>query len=257
MTDEELRRIPGCTPLKIYIVLNNSPNGATATMLSRQLGCPPSSVFRTLPKLSKAGILSKNGTIYYRNRDKTTTFGKEREKNQKRRENSLNGEKYSSSTSYKQVFDVLFSWLTSDEVYLVDLCELAELVPASSPDNELRKELLRPFVQVFARWLRVQKSDILKKGAEDCKNHFLRWLPSQIERRNKKAAAKAKSSSSPRSARGQQLTEEQQAEQMLQKRRRMEKAEELQRHMDEIRRTAESSTDTTARDRVFARFGRK
>ena len=255
VTDEELRRIPGCTPLKIYIVLNNSPNGATATMLADATGSPRRSVFSALQKMQKSSLLCKNGTIYCRFLHKSATFGKEREKNQKRRENSLNGEKYSSSTSYKQVFDVLFSWLTSDEVYLVDLCELAELVPASSPDNELRKELLRPFVQVFARWLRVQKSDILKKGAEDCKNHFLRWLPSQIERRNKKAAAKAKSSSSPRSARGQQLTEEQQAEQMLQKRRRMEKAEEQQRHLDEIQRAADGSTDTTARDRIFARLG--
>ena len=257
VSDEELRRIPGCTPLKIYIVLNNSPNGATAAMLANQLHTPASTLFKALPKLSKMGVLWKNGSIYFPNVEKSSTSGKEREKNQKRRENSLNGEKYSSSTSYKQVFDVLFSWLTSDEVYLVDLCELAELVPASSPDNELRKELLRPFIQVFARWLRVQKSDILQKGAEDCKNHFLRWLPSQIERRNKKAAAKAKSSSSPRSARGQQLTEEQQAEQMLQKRRRMEKAEEQQRHLDEIQREADGSTDTTARDRIFARLGLK
>ena len=255
VTDEELRRIPGCTPLKIYIVLNNSPNGATAAMLANQLHTPSSTLFKALPKLSKMGVLWKNGSIYFPNVEKTSTFGKEREKNQKRRESSLNGEKYSSSTSYKQVFDVLFSWLTSDEVYLVDLCELAELVPASSPDNELRKELLRPFVQVFARWLRVQKSDILKKGAEDCKNHFLRWLPSQIERRNKKAAAKAKPSSSPRSARGQQLTEEQQREDMLLKRRRLELAAEQQRHLEEIQRAADGSTDTTARDRIFARLG--
>ena len=257
VTEDELRRIPGCTPLKIYIVLNNSPNGATAAMLANQLHTPKSTLFKALPKLSKMGVLWKNGSIYFQQVDKTSTFGKEREKNQKRKESSLNGEKYSSSTSYKQVFDVLFSWLTSDEAYLVDLCELAELVPASSPDNELRKELLRPFVQVFARWLRVQKSDILKKGAEDCKNHFLRWLPSQIERRNKKAAAKAKSSSSPRSARGQaqQLTEEQQREDMLLKQRRLELAAEQQRHLDEIQRAADSNTDTTARDRVIARLG--
>jgi hypothetical protein len=118
----------------------------------------------------------------------------------------------------------------------------------------------------------MHKTDLEKKGAEDTKSHFFNWMQAgnyqRIARALERAAEKKERESvhtpSPQAVpspylRGrvsQQLTEEQQREDMLLKQRRLELAAEQQRHLDEIQRAADSCTDTTARDRVFARFGR-
>ena len=291
VSDEELRRIPGCTPLKIYIVLNNSPNGATAAMLANQLQTPVSTMYRTLPKLSKMGILSKNGTIFYHNREKILTFDKEKEKNQKKKENPKVNIPSSSSLSIEEVIEKIFDWFFADADYLKRLCDMFEIPCAETGDMQKIKEGLEPYVKSFARFLRMKKTDLETKGAEDTKEHFTKWMQKgnyqriarALERAAEKKERESVLNSPPDTQRtlplrqgeypkgegvdyplrwrsyprgqAQQLTEEQQAEQMLQKRRRMEKAEEQQRHLDEIQRAADGSTDTTARDRIFARLG--
>ena len=275
VTDEELRQIPGCTPLKIYIVLNNSPNGATAAMLANQLQCPRSSLFYGLSQVQKLGLLSKNGDIYSNILDKSPRFGKEKEKKQKKKENPTGNISTTTTLNKEQFVNLIFSWFLADADYMKRLCDLFEIAGAEVGDLQKMKEGLTPYVISFARLLRMHKTDLEKKGAEDTKSHFFNWMQAgnyqriarALERAAEKKEREAVHTPSPqavpspylrgRVAQAQQLTEEQQAEQMLQKRRRMEKAEEQQRHLDEIQREADGSTDTTARDRIFARLGLK
>lgn len=277
VTDDEMRHIPGCTPLKIYIVLNNSPNGATAAMLANQLHIPKRTTFMALHKMQDSAQVCKNGTIYCRNQHKSAINDKEKEKNQKKKENPPKVNiPSSSSLSIEEVIEKIFDWFFADADYLKRLCDMFEIPCAETGDKQKIKEGLEPYVKSFARFLRMKKTDLETKGAEDTKEHFTKWMQKgnyqRIARALERAAekqAKAALNSPPkvggvpagggsmsRYSNSSTLTPAQQAEQMLQKRRRMEKAEEVQRHMDEIQRAADSCTDTTARDRVFARFGR-
>ena len=128
VTEDELRRIPGCTPLKIYIVLNNSPNGATAAMLAEATNSPKSSLFRGLSVVSKMGLLSKNGNIYSRFWDSSLKNGKEKEKKQKKKENPTKVNiPSSSSLSIEEVIEKIFDWFFADADYLKRLCDMFEI----------------------------------------------------------------------------------------------------------------------------------
>ena len=173
LTDEELRTYNGTT-LKIYIVLNNSPDGMTARAIAALLEQPPSSVYLGITELRKNGIIFQNSGIFSINREKIPFFGKEKEKNQKKKENV----KSSTTTSPAQARedeDELFSWLTDSDEYLQTL--------AMRNGIDLSGGLIdayKPYIEEFTTLLKLRDEDIYLKGRSDVKSHFASWLPKYI-----------------------------------------------------------------------------
>ena len=256
ISDEEMHEVPGCTPLKIYIVLNNSPNGMTAAELAERLNVPKSSIYYSMSELRKLGTLVQKVGTFSKKLEFFPSFRKEKEKNQKKEESLLQGV-YSSSTTSKYREEVLFEWLTADAEYVHLTCVLFELVPEGGGDLSAEIEILRPYIHRFSTWLKAKRVNLEKKGAADCRDHFISWMPSQVKLAKAKAAAEAAKSASPQHNRGAPptLTKEQQAEQMLQKQRRMEKAAELQRHMEEQNQAAGDVTQSKGYQNIMARLG--
>ena len=153
-----------------------------------------------------------------------------------------------------------------------------EIPCAETGDKQKIKEGLEPYVKSFARFLRMKKTDLETKGAEDTKEHFTKWMQKgnyqRICRALERAAEKkeresvlnsppkvggvpAGGGSMSRYSNSSTLTPAQQAEQMLQKRRRLELAAEQQRHLDEIQRAAQESAAEAAKKAFFAKHCKK
>ena len=256
LTDKELQQVPGCTPLKIYIVLNNSPNGMTAAELAEMVGSSRSRTYEICEELRKTGQIFRKSGLYSGNSDKIPEIRKEKEKNQKKEE--IQQGIILSSTTTKNSELVLFEWLTADAEYVHLLCKVYELVPEGGASQEAEIEVLRPFILHFHDWLNAKRVNLQKKGAADCQDHFLRWMSSQVKRAKAAAGVSTPSPSGDSpclrrrvSTAQPSLTQEQLNEQMLQKQRRMEQAEELQRHLEEQQKAAQDSQD--AMQKFFAK----
>ena len=251
LTDEELQQVPGCTPLKIFIVLNNSPNGMTAAELAERLGINKRTAYLALTKMKESSQIVKNSSLFCRKLHKNEENFKEKEKNQKKEESLTTT---STTTRMRENFDekeILFSWLTEREDFLRELAKRNGLLKEGGGETDTHEgliEVFRPYIEEFAERLRLEDVDIWLKGRHDTLKHFYSWLPKYM---------RAKAAPPPQYSRGapQTLTKEQQDEQFLQKRRRMEKAAELQRHMDEQNRAAENSTQSEGYKNIMARFG--
>ena len=278
LTDEELQQVPGCTPLKIFIVLNNSPNGMTAAELAERLHIPERTVFHNLAKMSEVAhkycqkwhtlqdvaLSARSCTDLLQDVAVSATFDKEKEKNQKKEENLTTTSTTARMREDLDEKEILFSWLTEREDYLRELAKRNGLLKeGGGGETHTHTELIevfRPYIEEFAERLRLEDVDIWLKGRHDTLKHFYSWLPKYIRAKE----AEALSTPSPLSGYfpclrrrvsgvASTLTKEQQDEQMLQKRRRMEKAEELQRQMEE--QTKAAASDSEAMHRIFARFG--
>ena len=152
--------------------------------------------------------------------------------------------------------EILFSWLTEREDYLRELAKrnglLKEGGGGETPETATHVELIevfRPYIEEFAERLRLEDVDIWLKGRHDTLKHFYSWLPKYIRAKAAPPPAQHSRGAPPT------LTKEQLDEQLLQKRRRMEKAEELQRQMDEQNRAAENSTQSEGYKNIMARVG--
>ena len=276
LTDEELQQVPGCTPLKIFIVLNNSPNGMTAAELAGRLHIPERTVFHNLAKMSEVAhkycqkwhtlqdvaLSARSCTDLLQDVAVSATFDKEKEKNQKKEESLTTT---STTTRMREDLDekeILFSWLTEREDYLHELAKRNGLLKEGGGETHTQTELIevfRPYIEEFAERLRLEDVDIWLKGRHDTLKHFYSWLPKYMR-------AKEAEDNNPllrpkghlpclRGGVASTLTKEQQDEQLLQKRRRMEKAAELERHLDEQNRAAENSTQSEGYLNIMARFG--
>ena len=172
VTDDELRHIPGCTPLKIYIVLNNSPNGMTAAELAELTGSPKRTVFTTLGEMLKSAQLCKNGTIYVQKRHKSAEMALEKERTKEKENISSKNLKEEEGARAREEKEVDFiSSLLDNNAQLEALLMTCHLPPQADLQT-----YFRPFAERFKTDLEASGEDLYLLDRKSAKYRFKCWF---------------------------------------------------------------------------------
>ena len=184
VTDEELRSFHGTT-LKIFIVLNNSPNGMTAAELIGETNESRSSVYRALDLCLKMGQISQNGTQYVSKWDKNPKLGLEKERT-KEKENisskNLKEEEEGARTREEKEVDFI-SAILDNNAQLEALLMTCHLPPQADLQS-----YFRPFAERFKTDLEASGEDLYLLDRKSAKYRFKCWFTKHYKDNDYKTA---------------------------------------------------------------------
>ena len=183
VTDEELRSFHGTT-LKIFIVLNNSPNGMTAAELIGETNESRSSVYRALDLCLKMGQISQNGTQYVSKWDKNPKLGLEKERTKEKENISSKNLKEEEGARTREEKEVDFiSAILDNNAQLEALLMTCHLPPQADLQS-----YFRPFAERFKTDLEASGEDLYLLDRKSAKYRFKCWFTKHYKDNDYKTA---------------------------------------------------------------------